>query len=405
MLPKAINCEAVIIVIIKMPGRTVNSKRHIIVLRYNCFCFIICPVFISRLDKLKVDQRTPQELNNLLNHRVLTRPEIQNNERNREPMRQHSLSRADDKQKEKHNGQREHEYYTLQRDGERYSLKKDGVSYMVQKDGERILLHKDGEKYLVRKDGEKSVVQKDRETCTIHRDLEKHSVPKVDEKYNVVLTEDKYAPNKDGEKYLLTKDGEKYALQKVGDRLTLQKDGQKYVPQKEVRRQLSLKETYSNIQIVDKYGTLKEVRKYSTLREGDKYATLRDVEKYATVRGGDKYGFHRDPSAERALTKISSIKLQPAQAAAIAAAVSASRQGQANVQKPMQVNGSGSAVGEQPGDYSTTEVDANLAEGPVKSPAPVQEPERGLSRTNSMQQLEPWVRTHRTRGPEDDTRR
>ncbi|XP_071358387.1 pleckstrin homology domain-containing family A member 5-like isoform X3 [Trachinotus anak] len=378
---------------------------------------------VRRSDKLKVDQRMPQELNNLLNHRVLTRPEIQNNERNREPLRQHSLSRVDDKRQkdaEKHNSQREREYYTLQRDGERYSLKKDGVSYMLQKDGEKYLLHKDGEKYLLRKDGEKYSLQKDEEVYAIHRDLEKCTVQKVDDKYTVAPTEEKYAPSKDREKYLLTKDGEKYALQKVGDRHTLQKDGQNYVPQKEVKRQLSLKETdrystlremenkYGTIQVVDKYGTLKEVKKYSTLREGDKYAAVRDAEKYATLRDGDKYGFQRDPSAERSLTKISSIKLQPAQAAAIAAAVSASRQGQANlnVQKPAQVNGSGSGsgTGEQTADCSPAEVDGSLARAPVKSPAPVQEPERGLSRTNSMQQLEHWVRTHRSRGLDDDTR-
>ncbi|XP_044041861.1 pleckstrin homology domain-containing family A member 5-like isoform X5 [Siniperca chuatsi] len=376
---------------------------------------------VRRLDKLKVDQRTPQGLNNLLNHRVLTRPEIQNNERNREPVRQHSLSRADDKRQkdvETHNGQREREYYTLQRDGERYSMKKDGVSYMLQKDGERYLLHKDGEKYLLQKDGEKSLLQKDGEVCAIHRDLDKYAVQKVDEKSTVTPTEEKYAPSKDGEKYLLTKDGEKYALQKVGDRHTLQKDGQKYVPRKEVKRQLSLKETerystmretenkYGTIQVVDKYGTLKEVKKYSTLREGDKYAILRDTEKYGTARGGDKYGVQRDLSAERSRTKISSIKLQPAQAAAIAAAVSASRQGQAslNVQKPTQVNGSGSVAGEQPGDCNPTEADGSLGGGPGKFPVPVQEPERGLARTNSMQQLEHWVRTHRTRGLGDDTR-
>ncbi|XP_028425953.1 pleckstrin homology domain-containing family A member 5 isoform X4 [Perca flavescens] len=367
---------------------------------------------VRRLDKLKVDQRTPQELNNFLNHRVLTRPEIQNNERNREPVRQHSLSRVDDKRQkdlEKHNCQRE--YYTLQREGERYSLKKDGVSYMLQKDGER---------YMLRKDGDKSSLQKDGEVCALHRDLEKHAVQNKDETCTVTPTEEKYAPSKDGEKYLLAKDGEKYALQKIGDRHTLQKDGPIYVPQKQVKRQLSLKETerygvmremenkYGTIQVVDKYGTLKEVRKYSTLREGDKYAALRDAGKYATIRGGDRYGFQRDPSAERSLTKISSIKLQPAQAAAIAAAVSASRQGQANlnVQHPAQVNGSGSAAApaEQTGDCSPAEVDSSLAMGPGKSPAPVQEPEKGLSRTNSMQQLEHWVRAHRTRGLDDDTR-
>ncbi|CAK6977034.1 pleckstrin homology domain-containing family A member 5-like [Scomber scombrus] len=367
---------------------------------------------VRRLDKLKVDQRASQELNNLLNHRVLTRPEIQNNERNREPLRQHSLSRLDDKRQkevEKHNCQREREYYTLQRDGERYSLKKDGVSYMLQKDGEKYLLHKDGEKYLLRKDGDKYSLHKDGELYAIHRDLEKYAVQKADEKYTVTQTEEKYAPNKDADKYLLTKDGEKYALQKVGDRHMLQKEGQKYFPHKEVKRQLSLKETeskYGTIQVVDKYGTLKEVRKYSTLREGDKYATLRDSEKYATLREGDRYGFQRDPSSERSLTKISSIKLQPAQAAAIAAAVSASRQGQANLTlpKPAQVNGSGSVAGEQTGESSPAEVDGSLARGPAKTPTPVQEPEKGLSRTNSMQQLEHWVRTQRTRGLDDDTR-
>ncbi|KAM9846156.1 pleckstrin homology domain-containing family A member 5-like isoform 2-T2 [Aulostomus maculatus] len=365
---------------------------------------------IRRLDKLKVDQRVSQDLNNLLNHRVLTRPEIQNNERNREPGRQHSLSRLDNKREkdvERNNSQREREYYTLQRDGDRYSLKKDGVSYMLQKDGEKYLLHKDGEKYLLQKDGDKYSLQRDGDKYAIHRDLEKYAVQKVDEKYMVTLSEEKYAPNKDVEKYLLTKDGEKYALQKVGDRDTLQKDGQKYIPQKEVKRQLSLKETdskYGTIQIVDKFGTLKEVRKYCTLREGDKYATLRDLEKYATLRDGDKHGFQRETSTER--TKISSIKLQPAQAAAIAAAVSASRQGHANLppQNPAQVNGSGSSLGEQTGDCNPADVDGGQASGAGTALVSGQEQKRGLSRTNSMQQLEHWVRTHRTRGLDEDTR-
>uniref|UniRef100_A0A3P8PWX4 Pleckstrin homology domain containing, family A member 5 n=1 Tax=Astatotilapia calliptera TaxID=8154 RepID=A0A3P8PWX4_ASTCA len=126
-----------------------------------------------------------------------------------------------------------------------------------------------------------------------------------------------------------------------------------------------------------------------------------DAEKCATVC--DKYGFQRDPSTDRALTKINSIKLQPAQAAAIAAAVSASRQNQANIsaQKPAQVSGSGCGTGEQQRDCSPTEVDGNLARVPVKSPAPVQEPEKGLSRTNSIQQLEHWVHPQR-RGMDDN---
>lgn len=338
-----------------------------------------------RLDKFKVDQRMSHELNNLINHRVLTQPEIQNNERNQEPLRQHSLSRVDDRRQEagKHSGQREREYYTLQRDGERYSLKKDGISYTVQRDGQRYLLHKDGEKYLMRKDGE---------TPT-----EKPLVQKVEDKLLVTPTEDKYAPCIDGDKYLLTKDGQKYALQRVGERHALLKEGQRYVPQKEVKRQLSLRDTYNNIQVVDRYGTVKEVKKYSTLREGGRYASLRDVEKYATVRGG----FQREPTADG--TKICSIKLQPAQAAAIAAAVSAAHRGHTNLnpQKAVQVNCSGLVPGEQAGDYSTVEVDTSV---PGTSPNPVQEPERVLSRTGSMQRLENWVRTHRT-GADEDVRR
>lgn len=344
------------------------------------------PFFRCRLDKFKVDQRRSHELNNLINHRVLTQPEIQNNERNREPLRQHSLSRVDDrrqKDSEKHNGQREREYYTLQRDGERFSLKKDGISYTVQRDGQRYLLHKDGEKYLMRKDGEKLA--------------EKPLVQKEEEKVLVTPTEDKYASCKDADKYLLTKDGEKYALQRVGERHTLLKEGQRYVPQKEVKRQLSLRETYNSVQVVDRYGTVKEVKKYSTLREGDRYAYLRDVEKYATVRGG----FQRESATDR--TKISGIKLQPAQTAAIAAAVSAAHQGHASLNplKATQVNCSGSVPGEQANDYSMVEVDTG---GPGKSPNPVQEPERGLTRTSSMQQLENWVRTHR-KGVDEDTKR
>ncbi|XP_007577202.1 pleckstrin homology domain-containing family A member 5 isoform X6 [Poecilia formosa] len=363
---------------------------------------------VKRLDKLNMEQQTPQQWNNLLNHTALTQPEIQNNERNREPVRQHSLSRADEKRLkdiEKQNSQKEREYYTLQRDGEKYSLKKDGVSYMLQKDGDRYLLHKDGERYLLRKDGEKYTLQKD---------VENYAVQKVNNKYTVTPTEDKYAPSKDGEKFLLTKDGEKYALQKVGDRHMLQKDGQIYVPQKEVKRQLSLKETerystmrdtgnkYGTIQIVDKYGNLKEVRKYSTLREGNKYASVPNPEKYATIRAGEKYFFQRDPSSERPSNNINSIKLQPAQAAAIAAAVTASRQNQANVnvQKPLQMN----RPGEQPGDCGQITAENTVARIPLQSPGPVHEPDFGIPSANSMQHLEPRVRVHRTRELDDDTR-
>uniref|UniRef100_A0A8C2JSX4 Pleckstrin homology domain containing, family A member 5 n=1 Tax=Cyprinus carpio TaxID=7962 RepID=A0A8C2JSX4_CYPCA len=111
----------------------------------------------------------------------------------------------------------------------------------------------------------------------------------------------------------------------------------------------------------------------------------------------EKYGFQKEGTVERPLTKINSIKLQPAQAAAIAAAVSASKQLQSAAgsrqYKPAQVNGSGERGGDRsPGDMNNT------------MPQRTTEPERSLSRTNSMQQLEQWVRTQRTRAPDDDTR-
>ncbi|XP_034019003.1 pleckstrin homology domain-containing family A member 5-like isoform X3 [Thalassophryne amazonica] len=362
---------------------------------------------IRRVDKLKVDQQTPHELNNLRNHRNLTQPEIQNNERNREPVRQHSLSRADDKKQkgvEKHDCQKEREYYTLQRDGERYSLKKDGVSYVLQKDGDKYLLHKDGEKFLLRKDGDRYSLQKDGDMCAVHKDLETFTAPKSNEKYKRIPTEEKCTLSKEEEKYLLAKERENYALQKLVERHALQNDGQ-YVPQKEVRRQLSLKETdrYGTMTDTDsKYGTLKEVKKYSALREGDKYTPYREAEKYATIRQGGKYGLQWDLSADRSLTKISSIKLQPAQAAAIASAVSASRQGQANLDphKIAHVNGSG----EQSRNFRPAETDGGLTGGATRAAGSVEEPETDLSRTDSTQQQENWKRTLGMRVSDDESR-
>ncbi|XP_061523988.1 pleckstrin homology domain-containing family A member 5-like isoform X4 [Phycodurus eques] len=354
-----------------------------------------CPQ-IDTSDKLKVDQPAPQELNNVLNNKLFSRPEIQNNERNRDPVRQHSLSRTDAKQPkdaDKLHSEKERQYYTLQKDGGRYCLKQDCVSYMLQKDGEKYLLHKGDEKYMLRKDGEK---------YSIHRDLEKCSVQKVDDKYRATPTEENCIPTKVGDKYFRSKDDEKFLLQKMGVTPNLVNDAQKYVPQREVRRQLSLKETqskYGTLQIVDKYNTLKEVRKYSTLREGDKYATLRELEKYAALCHGDKHRFQQDPSAASSHTKISNIKLQPAQAAAIAAAVSASRQCQAalTLPKPAQVNGSGSV------DHKSDCSSAAENESQARVPAtPVQEQERGLSRPNSIQQVERMARTQKAKGTEED---
>uniref|UniRef100_H3CP63 Pleckstrin homology domain containing, family A member 5 n=1 Tax=Tetraodon nigroviridis TaxID=99883 RepID=H3CP63_TETNG len=92
---------------------------------------------VKRLDKFKVDQRMSHELNNLINHRVLTQPEIQNNERNREPLRQHSLSRVDDRR---------------QKDGEKYLVTKEGEKYALQRVGERHALLKEGQRYAPQKE-------------------------------------------------------------------------------------------------------------------------------------------------------------------------------------------------------------------------------------------------------------
>ncbi|XP_062339511.1 pleckstrin homology domain-containing family A member 5-like isoform X2 [Osmerus eperlanus] len=423
---------------------------------------------IRRQDKLKLDQE---------NHHVLTRPEIQNNERNRQAAPPSARSSSQEtRREEKSSGQRDKQRFTLQSQGDTLCLQKDGVSYTLQRDGERLLLHREEERKTAGQEaGEDRAAQ----------------------------MEEKYAPSKDGEKYLLTRDGEKYALERVGDHHTLQRnqqgdqqrdchtlqrdqqrdqqgdchtlqrnqqgdqqrdqqkdcyalqrdqkgdqqrdqqrdchalqrdqkgdqqrdchtlqrnqqrdqqrdchtlqrdqqrDQQKHALQKELRRQLSLREGEDKYRTYrgDKYATVKEVdyssHKYATVKEGD-YSSHRVVDKYGTLRvQGDKYGFQRDGfqrdgSCERPLTNISSIKLLPAQAAAIAASVSACRQAQLN------------GPGERPGDCIPGEVGGTLGRGPGKAQAP--EPETGLSRTSSMQQLEHWVRTQKTRGPDEDVR-
>ncbi|XP_061108970.1 pleckstrin homology domain-containing family A member 5 isoform X9 [Conger conger] len=124
-------------------------------------------------------------------------------------------------------------------------------------------------------------------------------------------------------------------------------------------------------------------------------------------KDAEKYGFQQD-GVERPLTKINSVKLQPAQAAAIAAAVNSSRQ-QANsagtappaLYKPPQVNGSGDRT---PGEVGNALPPRAPSQAPAPAPAPAPEPERTLQRTNSMQQLEQWVRVQRGRGQEEETR-
>ncbi|XP_054879608.1 pleckstrin homology domain-containing family A member 5-like isoform X14 [Poeciliopsis prolifica] len=111
-------------------------------------------------------------------------------------------------------------------------------------------------------------------------------------------------------------------------------------------------------------------------------------------RDAERYGFQKDGAKhERPLTKINSIKLQPDQAAAIKANMT-SPQTPKEMDRTLhlpQVNGSGEPC------------KANGTGVPVQQ-SPISEPDRNLSRTSSMQQLEQWVRTQRGRGQDDDAR-
>nr|XP_040018249.1 pleckstrin homology domain-containing family A member 5-like isoform X12 [Gasterosteus aculeatus aculeatus] len=111
-------------------------------------------------------------------------------------------------------------------------------------------------------------------------------------------------------------------------------------------------------------------------------------------RDAERYGFQQDGAERgRPLTKINSVKLQPAQAAAVKAGV-------ASPQPPTEVDGS--HRGPQVNGSGEHAAQDRTAVPPRRSPTP--EPDRALSRTSSMQQLEHWVRTQRGRNQDDDTR-
>ncbi|XP_076152650.1 pleckstrin homology domain-containing family A member 5 isoform X2 [Alosa pseudoharengus] len=423
---------------------------------------------ITRLDKSKGDYRSPQEMNNMLNHRVLTRPEIQNNERNREPSRSEEkkpkVLEKPGKQKEHSHRctlQRDGDRYTLQKDGERYTLQKDGDRYSLQKDGERYCLQKDGERYTLQKDSDRHALQKEEEMYALTKDAEQYALQKEADNYathkeieKYVLQKDgerhtlkkdsRYAVQKDGQVYALQKDGQLYALQKDGERLTLQKDTERYMVHKDAERHTLHKDSkrYALPKDTETYVSQKDIERYPLQKEGEKLVSPRDGERPAAQRDSERsYGYQREPSAEpaRPVAKINSIKLQPEQAAAIAAAVSSSRQLQLQLQqqqqqqqqaaqqqqqqlqqphKPAQLNGSGErsplgdvALAQQQQQQPTRAPGQGQGQGPSQThtqqqqPPPGHEPERNLQRTNSMQQLEQWVRAHpRVRPGEDDTR-
>ncbi|XP_068595319.1 pleckstrin homology domain-containing family A member 5-like [Brachionichthys hirsutus] len=115
------------------------------------------------------------------------------------------------------------------------------------------------------------------------------------------------------------------------------------------------------------------------------------AEEERKLQDAERYGFRKEGAGrERPLTKINSIKLQPAQVAAKADGTSPQTLTESDgSQRTPQVNGSGEQC---------------PADGTGVSPHNAHEPDRSLSRTSSMQQLEQWVRTQRGRNQDDDTR-
>lgn len=115
-------------------------------------------------------------------------------------------------------------------------------------------------------------------------------------------------------------------------------------------------------------------------------------------RDAERYGFQTDGSGDwdrPPLTKITGTRMQPPQQPANGGPHHALQS------SPAQLNGTG-AMGDRvsPG----AELGNGLGQR-AGAQTPMPEPQRALQRTNSMQQLEQWVRTQRVRCQDDDTRR
>lgn len=137
-----------------------------------------------------------------------------------------------------------------------------------------------------------------------------------------------------------------------------------------------------------------EIQNNERNRDHGAAVTTTTTEEERKQRDAERYGFQKDGAErERPLTKINSVKLQPAQAAAIKNNIaSAQVSTETDSHRSPQVNGSGE------------QSPANGTGAPPQK-TPTHEADRNLSRTSSMQQLEQWVRTQRGRGQEDDNRR
>ncbi|XP_036816001.1 pleckstrin homology domain-containing family A member 5 isoform X2 [Oncorhynchus mykiss] len=121
-------------------------------------------------------------------------------------------------------------------------------------------------------------------------------------------------------------------------------------------------------------------------------------------RDAERYGFQKEGAErDRPLTKINSIKLEPDQASAVPADITPD-----GPYRDPQVNGAGDqSPGEMmtnPQPHRTPSIQGSMTPTTPTPQYPHGEPEpRTLTRTNSMQQLEQWVRTQRVRNQDDDT--
>lgn len=281
-----------------------------------------------------------------MNHWGLTQPEIRNNERNRE-----NLHIEDKKQKQLEKQPKSH------KEKERNPLQNEPL----QKEGRKYAYENDGQNYVSQKDGEKYMSQKEPETFCVKNNTNNYTLQKNHEQFTLSNSEEQY-------------------LQHDEQRYTLKKNSELH------------KELESKIQALQK--------------DCEKYLQKDETEMPRSHRDGNKFGFQKDGSTVPSLTKSNSIKLPPARTASLAATISSSwqpqqqqnRAGVSSHYKACEMNGSGE-------ERSPEEMDnASQRRTSLQSQEPA-DPQKGLSRTNSMQQLEQWVRTHRTRVQDEDTRR
>ncbi|XP_058883690.1 pleckstrin homology domain-containing family A member 5-like isoform X14 [Acipenser ruthenus] len=123
------------------------------------------------------------------------------------------------------------------------------------------------------------------------------------------------------------------------------------------------------------------------------------LEETTKLKDAEKYGFQKE-GIERPLTKINSVKVHPVSHENENSTAAGSVQGGQYI--PAQVNG----AGERPGNISSADMGITPGQRQQQQQQQPQyhEPEQVLQRTSSMMQLEQWVRTHRVRGQEDETR-